>query len=354
MSKVSVCKVGEGKEFIEKATRRAMRLCNWKRHVKGEKLVLKPNFVWDLLYPGADTNPGVVRGVLQEVSKKFDDITIVEANTSAGAYADRGFRNLGIHKLADEFNAECVSLGRDDYRNIKIDGLAIKKLMIPETLLETDAIITLPIVKTHMITQMTCALKNQWGCIHELRLNYHLRINEALYDVNNFLKDKMKFAVADGTICMEGKGPKLGMPKELGYVFASKDMVSMDTFLANLMGIDPETVGYIKLCHDKGLGDMKYRTVGDEPPEVDFEPARYNIVEGAEMFLRRKGMEKLFFETPLFEIIRRTAQIYNTAWYILEGRERRDRMLKTKYGSYWKKYARNRQELWTKFGDYYL
>ncbi len=354
MSKVAICKVGEGDECIEKATRRAMKLCNWRRYVKGEKLVLKPNLVWDLLYPGVDTNPGVIRGVLQEVTKYFNDVTIVEANTAAGAYADRGFRNLGIDKLAAEFNAKCVSLGKDKYQKIRNNGYAIKVLDVPQTLLDADCIITIPVLKTHMITGITCSIKNQWGCIHELRHNYHLHIDKALFDVNNFLKEKLKFAVLDATICLEGMGPKLGVPRELGYVFASNDLVSMDAAAATVMGFDPKEIGHLVFCNEKGLGDINFHIVGDALPRENFKRARKNIVIGSEFFFRKLGLEKLFFKTPLFELLRRAAQIYNTTWYILEGRTRRDRMLKTRYGTYWKKYARKRQELWTKFGDFYI
>ena len=106
--------------------------------------------------------------------------------------------------------------------------------------------ITLPLLKTHNKTTLSGAIKNQWGCLETLRHNFHPVLPEALVDLNTLVRPR--FAVMDGTVGLEGDGPKSGRPKEMNVILASANLVGIDSVAAQVMGFDPSAVTHLTLC----------------------------------------------------------------------------------------------------------
>ena len=61
-------------------------------------------------------------------------------------------------------------------------------------------------------------------------------------------------AVMDGTVGLEGNGPKSGRPRVVDRVLCSSDPVALDTIQAIMMGIDPATVVHLAKCAARGIG----------------------------------------------------------------------------------------------------
>lgn len=351
MSLVSCVKVNDtstNPDSVFKAVKRAMELANWEQYVKGKNIVLKVNVVWDKIYPSCTTTPMVIEGVLKVIrsSKKVkpEKITIVDTDTAAIMRADISFRVQGIETMAKKYGADVVNLSTTEFRNVPFKkALVLHKLKISNVLLDADTIITMPVLKTHSYSSMTGALKNQWGCIHDLRHNFHMVLHQAIADVNNFFKGKITFALMDGLFGMEGKGPKTGSPMKIGYLLASPDRVSLDTIACEIMGIDPKSVKHLTFAEQVGVGSMKTETVGDPIPHFQFQQANQsNIVMGTEMWLRHRGkwMEWLMFngKSPFLLFLRWAAKVYYDLWYNLVGINSVKKMMKTNYGTMWKKY----------------
>src|SRR3989304_6046851 len=351
MSVVSVVKVDDKSvdpETVFRAVNKAMRLAGWEKRVSGKNLVLKVNVVWDKIYPSCTTTPMVIEGILKTVlsSKKIrpNRITIVDTDTAAIVRADVSFKIQGIEKMANKYGVEVVNLRNTEFVDIKFEkGGVLKKLRVSKVLLDADPIITVPVLKTHSYSQLTGALKNQWGCIHDLRHNFHMVLNDAIPDVNNFFKGKIRFALMDGLFGMEGKGPKTGRPRKIGYIFASSDLVGLDTVVATVMGIDPYSVKHIVKSQRIGLGSMKGKGAGEAMPKYSFERAdRSNIVMGTEMRLRHLGpkIEWLMFnsKSPVLFLFRWTAKAYYDIWYQLVGIKYVRKMMETNFGRMWSRY----------------
>ena len=345
VSCVKVNQVSTDPNAVFLAVRKAMELSRWEKYVKGKNLVLKVNVVWDKIYPSCTTTPMVIEGVLKVIksSKKVkpEQITIVDTDTAAIMRADISFKIQGIEKMAQKYGVKTVNLSQTEFKIIPFKkALVLHRLKISRVLLEADTIITMPVLKTHSYSSMTGALKNQWGCIHDLRHNFHMVLHQAIADVNNFFKHKITFALMDGLFGMEGKGPKTGKPKKVGYIFASPDRVSLDTAAAQVMGIDPQTVKHITYAQQVGVGSMKTKIVGDPLPKFNFEPAgQSNIVMATEMWLRHRGkwMEWLMFDSksPFLLLLRWSAKVYYDLWYQLVGIKNVRKMMKTNYGKMW-------------------
>ncbi|MEK7525852.1 MAG: DUF362 domain-containing protein [Patescibacteria group bacterium] len=350
MSIVSCAKVKDKTTDIKdvfKAVAKAMKLAHWERYVKGKNIVLKVNVVWDRMYPSCTTTPMVIEGVLKVLrsSKKHKNstITIVDTDTAAIMNADKSFKVQGIEKMVEKYNAKVVNLTHTDFKVVSFKkALVLKNLKISKVLLNADTIITMPVLKTHSYSGMTGALKNQWGCIHDLRHNHHMVLSKAIADVNNFFKGKITFAVMDALFGMDGQGPKTGNPRKVGYIFASSDRVSLDAAACSVMGLDLDTVKHIKYAQEVGIGTTKYKVVGDKLPSFKFTPAdTSNIVMATEMWLRHRGpwLEKIIFDgkSPLLTIMRWSAKYYYDLWYLVIGKKNADKMMKTNFGRIWKK-----------------
>lgn len=350
MSTVSCVKVHQTSSdptVVFKAVKKAMELAHWERYVKGKRVVLKVNVVWDKIYPSCTTTPMVIEGVLKVIrsSKKIkpEKITIVDTDTAAIMRADISFKIQGIENMAKKYGAEVVNLSHTEFKEVSFKkALVLHKLKVSRVLLDADTIMTIPVLKTHSYSTMTGALKNQWGCIHDLRHNFHTVLHQAIADVNSFFKKKITFALMDGLFGMEGKGPKTGVPRKIGYIFASPDRVSLDTVACTVMGIDPKTVKHITFAQEIGVGSMSAKVVGDPLPSFSFKPATAsNIVMATEMWLRHRGkwMEWLMFDahSPFLLLLRWAAKIYYDFWYAMIGIKYVQRMMNTNYGKMWKK-----------------
>lgn len=357
MSKVACVKVNDKstdpKEVFD-AVRKAMELAGWEQHVKGKNIVLKVNVVWDKIYPSCTTTPMVIEGVLKVIkgSKvvKPEKITVVDTNTAAFMSADVSFEIQGINAMAKRYGAEVINLSNTQFREVELkNGLVLKKLKISKVLLDADSIITLPVMKTHSFSTITGGLKNQWGCIHDLRLNFHMVLNKAIADVNTYFKSKVVFGLMDGLFGMEGKGPKTGIPRKIGYLLASSDLVALDSTAAEVMGFDPASIRHIMLSEERGVGSTKKVLVGDPLPHFKFLGANgSNLSMGMEMWVRRRGKwaEWLMFseKSPLFFMVRLAAKIFNDGWYYLKGVMMAKKMMQTNFGIMWKEHYLNEIE----------
>lgn len=353
MSTVSCIKVNQNsvnKKVVFSAVEKAMQLVNWEKYIKGPNIVLKVNVVWDKIYPSCTTTPMVIESVIKVLrsSEKFKKahITVADTDTAAIMKADISFKIQGIEEMAKKYDVDVVNLSQTSFKLVPFKkALVLHHLKISRVLLEADTIITMPVLKTHSYSTMTGALKNQWGCIHDLRHNFHMVLHQAIADVNHFFKGKITFALMDGLFGMEGKGPKTGSPRKIGYIFASPDRVALDVVACQVMGINPQEVKHIQFAHQVGLGSMKPRVVGDPIPIFKFVQAdQSNVVMATEMWLRHRGkwMEWLMFneKSPLLLLLRWSAKVYYDVWYQLIGIKSVRKMMKTNYGKIWQKYLK--------------
>lgn len=352
VSCIKVSKTSTDPNIIFDVVKKAMELNHWEKYVRGKKIILKVNVMWDQLYPSCTTTPMVVEGVIKTIlsSKKFTDakITIVDGNTVSFMDASKSFKVQGFTKLAQKYEAvNVINLSQTKFKTVVFKQATIlKKIKISEVLLGADTIITIPVPKTHAYSAMTGALKNQWGCIHELRHNYHLVLHPAIVDINKFLSNKLTFVVMDALFAMEGRGPKNGIPRQVGYVLASNDLVALDSAACQMIGLDPNNIKYINLAETNGLGKMKSNIIGDPLPSFKFATAqKSNFAMGIEMKLRKISplIEKLIFNesSPILLLLRIAAKFYYDFWYQFIGMKNVTKMLKTNYGVIWKKYYLN-------------
>jgi uncharacterized protein (DUF362 family) len=338
-STVAVVKI---KDSVITAVREAMEAADWKKYIPaGADVSLKPNLGWDLFLPGAVTSPWVVEGVIRVLQGYAGKIAIVEAGQIL-VDVEKAVRQTGIYSLCEKYRLEWVNLTQNKFSEVDLEnGRVLKKIWVPEILTRT-ALITIPVVKTHGKTTITGSIKNQWGCLPVFRHQYHPVVNDVLVDIN--LAVKPRFSVVDGTVGMEGNGPKSGRPKVLDLVLASGDIVAADAVQARIMGFDPAAIPSIVNCARAGLGHDRAEDidiVGEKLEDVltPFRPAKHNPISWTEQILRRnKWLRAVVFHTWVLKFCCWGARVWYFFWYHAgPGKKLKNRIVRsTPYGPQWR------------------
>lgn len=324
------------------AVKKAMELARWQDFIpRGAAVALKPNLGWDLFFPGAVTSPWVVEGVITTIKEHVGQIYVVEAGQVL-VDVEKAVRQTGVLALCEKYRLPWINMSKGKFVKVKLDnGLIMKELAVPEILTRTT-LITIPVMKTHGKTTITGSIKNQWGCLPEFRHNYHPVVNQVLVDIN--LAVKPRFTVVDGTIGMEGNGPKSGSPKIADLIMASGDIVAADTVMTRLMGFEPGQIKMIANCAKAGLGEAdetKIKVVGADIRGVNlhFKPAKHNTVSLVEQLLRQsKLLRWVIFHTFVLKLCCWGALLWYYIWYYIgPGKRMKDQVLRHPlYGKQWR------------------
>jgi len=311
---VAVCEV---RGDIRAAVRRALAAADWTRAVPaGAAVSLKVNLGWDLYLPGSITSPAVLEALLLEIRDHVGAIHVVEADQVLED-VERTARDAGVLELCRRYGATWVNMTREPTVRVEAPGNAVlRHIDVPRVLRET-VLITVPVMKTHAKTGITGALKNQWGCLPTMRHEYHLVLDDALADLNSVIRPAL--ALMDGTVGLEGNGPKSGRPRVADRILCSTDPVALDTIQAACMGLDPATIPHLERAAARGIGTnrrhaIEVRGLVPEAAVVRFRPARHNAVSRVETVLRRSFVRRLVFHTPLFRLCLVGAKLYYRLW----------------------------------------
>jgi uncharacterized protein (DUF362 family) len=308
---------------LRAAVGRALDAVDWRTVIpRGTEVALKVNLGWDLFIPGSITSPLVVEALILELRDHVGRIVVVEADQVL-ENVERAFRRSGMAQVCARTGVEWVNMSYAPYERVeRPDNVVLRDVELPRILRDTT-LVTVPVMKTHAKTVITGALKNQWGCLNKMRHEYHLVLDDALADLNSVVRPTL--CVMDGTVGLEGNGPKSGRPRIADRILCSTDPVALDTVQAVSMGIDPASVAHLARCAERGIGvnDLARIDVRGLDPHKDgvhFAPARHNAVSLIETLLRRSTLKRLFFNTPLFRVCLLGAKAYYLAWTVLRGR----------------------------------
>lgn len=332
-SEVFFVKVQQVPGGVQKAVKQVMKPF-WKNHgLPGKKVFVKVNLISSEFVPGQCTSPLVLDEVLKELTERGHEVTFGDADLAAARQCDKAARVWGHKKLAEKYGVHFQNLSKDELIKVNVDGRIFKKLDVPRCILDTDHIVNLPVVKTHCLTGLTCALKHFWGVVPRVRHQYHLVVDDAIADIAGFLKDKIAYNIVDGTIGMEGNGPRTGKSKVCNIIMGSTDPVALDAAVAEYMGFPlPE---HVAAAAKRGVGIPNHVIKGNgfktnpfSPPDPNKQP-----IFRWEMTFRRSILKPIIFDTPIFEIFAWIATKYNAFWYYRrEGRKYVKEIADTWYG----------------------
>jgi len=293
MPTVSVVSVEDN--TIEEALNRAIDMIDGDQAIRDRKMVaIKPNLCTPKsASSGTTTDPRIVGALIRKVnSLTACQINIVETD-NAQTNADETFRRLGYRDLCERYeNVRCVNLSKDRKVRVHLDGDILRSILVPESMIFCDCLISVAKLKTHVDYRYTGVLKNQYGLLlsRAKRVQYHGFMSKVIADLNRFYRPDL--SIVDGLVGMEGFGPIDGTPKHVGTLIASMDPVAADAVGAQLIGIPPSSVKYLRYAEKKGIGTTRdLRVVGCDLAHVATSfasiPSRYSWLSGIALALGR-------------------------------------------------------------------
>jgi uncharacterized protein (DUF362 family)/NAD-dependent dihydropyrimidine dehydrogenase PreA subunit len=258
-----------------KAVDRAFEL--FPQPLKGKKVVIKPNA---LRISRADehvvTHPAVLRAVVDKVEELGPAEIVVGDNPGLHNYGDnyKTFEKTGLLEAAKGYYH---NLG-DDSRQVDFNEEFIPRVGVSSKILDADVLISLPKFKTHGLTVLTGAIKNNYGFLpgaQKARLHQlagsPARFHDLVVDV--FRLRIPDLFILDAVVGMEGNGPASPDLREIGMILAADNGVALDGVVARMMGVEPGSLRFLEKAQAEGLGDYaedKLEIVGNLFTVPDF------------------------------------------------------------------------------------
>jgi uncharacterized protein (DUF362 family) len=279
---VSIVKIRNGN--IDFAVAQSIELLGGMRALtRGkERILLKPNLVSP--QPDATTKPAVIRALARLMKAAGKDVSIGEGSAAAAPFNVQGtqvfrttkrdlldglqqhvFDRLGYTELARSLRLPLLNLHTGELVEVTLPGAFVfDKLTMHRSLVETDLLCSVPMMKTHSLATVTLGMKNLIGvypgAIYQaVRGRMHdaaARIEPsgtAAAIVDIVRANKLGLVVVDASRAMEGNGPFGGTIVPMEAIIAGANPLAADMVAAHLMGFDPLEVSTFRWAHKAGL-----------------------------------------------------------------------------------------------------
>jgi uncharacterized protein (DUF362 family)/NAD-dependent dihydropyrimidine dehydrogenase PreA subunit len=261
------CQAYDGPQ-VQRSIEEGIELLGMHMRFKVKKILVKPN----CLSPKSPslcvtTHPSVVGAVVRIFKRLCEEITV--ADQPGAAHGEKALQTSGMKRAGDEEGVRVTTFDKEGYERVELDGL-LKDGYFAKTYLQSDFVVSLPKLKTHVQTKFTGAVKNVFGAVplKTRRLAHSLAelLSEAVVDIYSFSPPALH--IMDAVWAMEGDGPSQGKPRHLGLVLLSEDAVALDAVASYLIGFEPMEIPTTRIAHERGLGVGNLREIdmmGEDP-----------------------------------------------------------------------------------------
>jgi uncharacterized protein (DUF362 family) len=261
MSIVSIVKTaGDDEQAIAAAIREAVREIGGIADIvkPGCTVIVKPNFV---AVPSERVTGAVTRWeaakAVADLVKEAGATPIIAESSAAGVDTEKVIEKAEYDVLRKQ-GYQVVDLKKTAPAVVKVPGKGkvFDEMRTWELVEKADAIISVPVLKTHDQTEITLGMKNVKGLINDAhKKDFHrYGVLEGVVDMLTAFKPVL--TIIDGTWGQEGLGPIFGTPVHMGLIIASKDLVAADAVGGRIMGYDPKDVPITVRAAARGLGEM--------------------------------------------------------------------------------------------------
>ncbi|MFX0135791.1 MAG: DUF362 domain-containing protein [Candidatus Hodarchaeota archaeon] len=269
---------------------------------KGDKVFIKPN----LMSPTQHSiTSGDVLFTVVEMCKEAGAADIVISDSPSISLSSRlTFRILNYDDFAKRMGARYLYLRDDGIKDFEwVDvpnGKTFKKIRLHKELLTSDVLISMPVAKTHSVTQVTLSLKLNQGIMcdedkwesHAIREDVGKSLMWKFTDLM-LTKAKPDLVVMDAWYIVQGQGPWVSPipPKtdpsyripivKKDLILAGTDPIAVDACTAYIMGFDPlKEIELIRDAHERGIGQgdiSKIQIIGEKLDDHRFQAVRANL-----------------------------------------------------------------------------
>ena len=279
---VSIVRIRRGK--VEPAVEEAIELLGGMSALTlgKERILLKPNLVRDEASPC--TKPEVVATLGRLMKKAGKDVSIGEGSSSIAGFNMFGreelrtrkisvlepmqrhvFDRLGYTELSRRIGIPLVNLHVGEMVTAPVPGgLAYPEVQLHRSLVDTDLLCSVPMMKTHALATVSLGMKNLMGLYAgtvygTVRSEVHSHAADrgspgVAYEIVDMVRaNKLGLVVIDASKAMEGNGPVDGHVVDMGLIIAGTNPLATDMVAAAAMGIDPGEVPTFTVAHRIGM-----------------------------------------------------------------------------------------------------
>ena len=251
--------------------------------VRGRSVLLKPNLVEYDASTAINTDPRLVAAAVLAFRRLgAGSVTVAEG---PGHRRDTEYvvRQSGLFDALHAVEAPFVDLNVAPIvrRELHSRYSELRELWLPELVLRSDVVVSMPKMKTHHWGGVTLSLKNCFGCVPgrvygwPKNVLHWAGLEAAIVDVAAAVRPDL--VIVDGIVGMEGNGPINGDPKSAGVVVVGDDPVAVDATAAHAMAIDPERVGYLREA-GRFLGQVHLEKITQAGEDLDRAVVPFRLV----------------------------------------------------------------------------
>jgi uncharacterized protein (DUF362 family) len=242
---------------------------------KGDTVAVKPNIAWSRTpEQAANTNPLVVETVVemcQDAGAKQVNVFDYPCNP-----VRRTYRLSGIEEAVKRAGGDIGYMDERKFEDVSIpEGRSIKSWKMYADAFDADVLINVPVLKHHSLARLTMGMKNLMGLLGGNRESIHPNLDQKLADINTVIKPHL--TIMDAFRVLKAHGPNAGTPDDVilaRHLIVGTDPVAVDSYGATLFRdltgqqLSGEDIGYIRIGHEMGLGEMDLARVEQQLIDV--------------------------------------------------------------------------------------
>ena len=261
------------------------------------KIFVKPNLSHPEYLPGVVTSPELIKQVVGLLRDGNNEVVVGESN-GFNYPCWTAFDKTGVESAVKAAGGTVINLSEDKVVEVKFpDGCPLKRLFLPKIVLDADAIVDLPLMKTHEFMVYSGAIKNLFGCVpSNKRIYLHPYLPEVFYRLYSLFKPQL--TIMDARIGIEGNGPTKGKPVKMGLILTSNDALAVDIVAAKVMMLDWKDTYLSYIAKRTGFNSEEINVEGLQVTEVAqrFELPQIDLpVKAQIMIYQHEYLTKFFF-----------------------------------------------------------
>ncbi len=277
------------------------------------KIFIKPNLSHPEYLPGVVTSPKLIQQLVGLLRDWNSEVIVGESN-GFNYPCWNAFDKTGVEAAVKAAGGSVINLSEDKVVEVKFQGnTPLSRLFLPKTVLEADAVVDLPLMKTHEFMAYSGAVKNLFGCVpSNKRIYLHPYLPEVFYRLYTLFKPQL--TIMDARTGIEGNGPTKGKPVKMGLMITGNDALAVDITATEIMELDWKQTYLNYIAKKTGLQEQTISVEGLQVSEVAhrFEPPRIDLPVKAQMMIYQHeyATKFLFCSLDIVKLFQKITKAY--------------------------------------------
>ena len=262
-----------------------------------QRIFVKPNLSHPEYVRGVVTDPKLVFELVSML-RDFAEEVIVGESDGFNYSCRQAFEQTGMATAVRKAGGTVANLSEDKVVKVKFESnLAVRQLFLPKTVMDVDAFVNLPMMKTHEFVRYSGAIKNLFGCVpSNKRIYLHPYLTEVFVQLYTLLRPQL--TIMDARVGIEGNGPTKGNPVEMNLILSSNCTLATDIIATRIMGLDWKETYLNYIAQKTGFLEETVKVHGLQIANVaiNFKPPKIDLPVKAQMKIyRHEFLTKILF-----------------------------------------------------------